>query len=284
MCVSKDKSPQPPPPRDPARPPHDLRDPTKVKTKEDLAKDERRRRKRRKERSMARKRDDGFNEDEDPPPTPPTEHVAREPQGVVGQRPREGYPCDMTEGWRELRVYLSAYPQEMNCTLLSLLSLFRDLRPITDPRRIKIVPVLIPHPLATGRGVGGGLGGGGGGASGRMGKEEGVGGGGMVFGGLSVVGRMRELERCHVIILLQGDQEGEPIRLFDHLCGGMVAPESDDGLGEGGGEKKETEVGGGGKEKKGRQEEREVERERERCVCVCVCVRVCACVCVCVCV
>ena len=178
---SKDKSPQPPPPRDPTRPPHDLRDPVKVKTKEELAKDERRRRKRRKERSKARKRDDGFSEDEDLPPTPPTEPVEREPQGMVGQRPREGYPCDMTEGWRELRVYLSACEPEMNCALLSLPSLFRDLRPITDPRRIKVVPVLIPHPPAAGRGVGGGWGGVDGGARGRMGKDK-EGGGGLEVG------------------------------------------------------------------------------------------------------
>ena len=125
-------------------PPHDLSDPVRVKSKEEMDKDARRKKKRKKDRAKLRKLDPTFAQDVERPPTPETTQVEREPLGAVGQRPPEGFPCDMRQGWRELRVYVSVHMPEMRAAVEALLELLlHGLRAAADPLRIKVVPVVM---------------------------------------------------------------------------------------------------------------------------------------------
>ena len=148
----------------------------------------------------------------------------------------------MRQGWRELRVYISAHPHEMQCVVDEVVSLcLHQVRSVTDARRIKVLPVYIPDTAASG------------------GRE------------VSVVGRLREMQRCHAVILVQGSEYASPIDLYAHLHAGAAA-------GAGGASRQEGEAGDGAKGVGGRwwrggagaaqervqQAEAEEERERER--------------------
>ena len=178
-------------------PPHDL-NPKRVKTKEELAKDAKRKLRRKRDKAVIDAQENVFTEDQDPPPTPKTEPTKREPLGQVGLRPAQGYSCDMREGWRELRVYISANSAELFAEIDALLNLLQhDLRPFMEARRLKLLPLFFPEDDGQGDGITTG-------GHGRM----------------SVVGRLREVQRCHVVCLLQGGQYGKRVlNLLDHLEG-----------------------------------------------------------------
>ena len=178
-------------------PPHDL-NPKRVKTKEELARDAKRKLRRKRDKAVIDAQENVFTEDQDPPPTPKTEPTKREPLGQVGLRPAQGYSCDMREGWRELRVYISANSAELFAEIDALLNLLlHELRPFMEARRLKLVPLFFPEDDGQGDGITTG-------GHGRM----------------SVVGRLREVQRCHVVCLLQGGQYGKRVlNLLDHLEG-----------------------------------------------------------------
>jgi len=223
-------------------PPHDLSDPVRVKSKEELDKDARRKKKRKKERAKLRKLDPTFAQDVERAPTPETTQAEREPMGAVGQRPPEGFPCDMRHGWRELRVYVSAHMPEMRATVEALLGLLlHGLRATADPLRIKVVPVVMAGAGAAG-------------------------------GEVALVGRLREMQRCHAVLLLQGSECGPPIDLWAHLEGSVgdgaageeAGGEGDAGEGRGGVGRVGRVGGGAGGEGRGWRRRTRSQKEQEQ--------------------
>ena len=67
-------------------------------------------------------------------------------QGQVGLRPPTGFACDMREGWRELRVYLSAHSSEMQEVMQGIVHVLQqDLAPFTNSRYAQYDILLLRH-------------------------------------------------------------------------------------------------------------------------------------------
>lgn len=115
------------------------------------------------------------------PPTPPTNPVYRERRQNTAERPKEGFPWDLRETWHSYRVYISTTHEDM---LSELRLLYEEIVPALQERararRIKIVLIYLQDGLSA--------------------KE---------VHRCSVALRLREMERCNNILILQGRTYGD---------------------------------------------------------------------------